>query len=140
MHIFPHYGHTMVLCILSIESYNSIVFLRLACYHKLLWNFLRINLSFKKRDNTLNFRFLLDQKLRKFTEISDVIEQMNGLSEVIMACVDRFAPEKPWIGCNKSNEWTTNKLKNSINKREDFFQLWTKNPLSQIINFKEKLQ
>ena len=39
-HAFPYHGHTMVQCMTCMDSYNSMVFLWLVCYHKLLWNFL----------------------------------------------------------------------------------------------------
>ena len=39
-HAFPHYSHTMVQSMTCMESHYSMVFWWLACYHKLLWNFL----------------------------------------------------------------------------------------------------
>ena len=53
---------------------------------------------------------------------------MKGVLESIMACVDRFAPEKPWIRRNKSDEWITGKIKHAINKRDEPVQLRIKKP------------
>ena len=62
---------------------------------------------------------------------------MEGLSETIMASVDHFAPEKPWIGRIKSDDCITNKVKNAINKRNQLFQLWVKQPTElNRINYK----
>ena len=46
-----------------------------------------------------------------------------------MASVVHFAPEKPWTGRNKSQDWITNKTKNANKKRDDFFQRWIRNPI-----------
>ena len=90
-----------------------------------------------KRDNALTFLFYLDQKLRKMNVTSDVNAQMERLSETIMASVDHFAPEKPWIGRSKSDDWITNKVENAINKRNQLFQLWVKHPTElNRINYK----
>ena len=45
-----------------------------------------------------------------------------------MACVDRFALGKPWIGRSKSNGWIKNKIKNAINNCDELFQIWIRNP------------
>ena len=67
-----------------------------------------------KGENALNFLFLLDQKLKKLNETSDVNAQMKEISESIIACVDHFAPKKPRTGRNKSDDWITNKIENAI--------------------------
>ena len=71
------------------------------------------NLNRRKGESASKFLFLLDQKLKRVNTTSDVNAQMKEKSESIMACVDHFSPEKPRTGQNTSDDWITNKIKNT---------------------------
>ena len=71
-------------------------------------------LATSQRAKTLNFPFLLDQKLRSNDE--------DGLkiTQTIQSCVNRFAQEK--AKKFKQGTWITCKIKNQMRRRNNLFQ------------------
>ena len=86
------------------------------------------NLMNLKGDNSLNFLFILDQKLKKMPPDCDSDGQFSFISKTIMECVNRFAPEKEYCQKNDCSNWITNQVKNAMNKRDKMFQKWVCNP------------
>ena len=87
------------------------------------------NLNKLKGDQYLNFLFLLDQKLKSLSVITDVDERFETLSKIIMDCLNRFAPEEEISHKNKKeSSWITNKVKNETVKRDQLFKIWTLQP------------
>ena len=76
-----------------------------------------------KGDQALNFLFLLDQKLKKLDQLDKLV--FEKITETIMFCVDKFAPEKETTKTEKCDEWIINKIKNEISKRNKLFREWT---------------
>ena len=83
----------------------------------------RRNLRSIKGDKALNFLFLLDQKLKKLDQLDKL--DIEKITETIMFCVDKFAPEKETTKTEKCDEWITNKIKKEITKRNKLFREWT---------------
>lgn len=84
------------------------------------------NLKKIKGENSLNFLFLLDQKLKKLDP--NCGHYVQNISKTTMECVDRFAPLTTVKIKQYSNDWITNKVKNAITKRNKLFQLWVQSP------------
>ena len=82
-----------------------------------------------KGEKSLNFLFLLDQKLKDLDFDLSIDELVVSLSKLIMNCVHILVPGKPMKNHSKSNEWLTNKIKNAIHKRDSLFQKWLSEPL-----------
>ena len=77
------------------------------------------NLNKLKGDQYLKFLFLLEQKLKSLSEITDVDERFESLSKIIMDCLYRFVPKEEFsIKNKKESTWITNKVKNETVKRE----------------------
>ena len=72
-----------------------------------------------KGENTLSFLFLLDETLKKLEPSKQ--KDLEKIAETIMLCVDKFAPVKESTVKKLSNDWISNKLKNEITKRNNFF-------------------
>ena len=80
-----------------------------------------------KGDRSLNFLFLLDQKLKSIPQTLPVGEFVSQMIETITYCVDKFAPEKNVPSNKNDNQWITNKIKNAIKKRDRLYQIWLDN-------------
>ena len=89
------------------------------CISSLLQKTLQITYT----DEALNILFLLDQKLKKLDQLDKL--DIEKITETIMFCVDKFAPEKETTKTEKCDEWITNKIKNEITKRNKLFREWT---------------
>ena len=80
------------------------------------------NLNKLKGDQYLKFLFLLDQKLKSLSEITDVDEHFESLSKIIRDCLYRFVPKEEISNNNKKEStWITNKGKNETVKRDQLF-------------------
>ena len=56
-----------------------------------------------------------------------VDEFVSQMIETILYCIDKFAPEKNVPSIKNENQWTTNKIKNAIKKRDRLYQIWLDN-------------
>ena len=82
-----------------------------------------------KGGNALNFLFLLDQTRKKLEPLKQ--KDLEKIAEIIMLCVDKFAPVKESTVKKLSNDWINNKLKNEITERNKLFKNWVKCPIEQ---------
>ena len=80
-----------------------------------------------KGEKALNFLFILDQKLKALDMNNNLDDTLESLIQIIMECVNRFAPEKSYDH-KPASSWITNKIKNEIKKRDKLFQKWIEDP------------
>ena len=81
-----------------------------------------------KGHNTLNFLFLLDQKLKQIDEKTSADYHVESIVKSVSECVDKFAPLRVSSGEEPSNQWINNKIKNAITKRNKLFPIWVEKP------------
>ena len=60
--------------------------------------------------------------------------QFHEISSIIMECVDRFAPERELNSHYDQSDWKTNKIRNAIVKRVEFFHKLIKKVRQRITN------
>ena len=63
-----------------------------------------------------NYLFLLNHEIKKKLKQSKVDEQIKELTEIILDCIERFAPLRT-LRINRKYQWMTNQVKNTIKKQ-----------------------
>ena len=76
----------------------------------------------------LKILFLLDQKLKQIPGSKIVDERITHISNIIMDCVDRCAPEKQVAAFKTPGDWINNLTKNAMVRRLELFQSWISQP------------
>ena len=87
-----------------------------------------MNLKVLKGPEATSFLFLLDQKLKNVPIDTSADEHVVTITNSIMECLNRIAPETILTLRKNSNQCITNKIKNALNKHNCLFQNRINNP------------
>ena len=74
-----------------------------------------------------NNLFLLNHEIKKNLKQNNVEEQIKELTEIILDCIEKFAPLRI-LRFNRKSQWMTNQVKNTIKKKNNSFKKWLENP------------
>ena len=87
------------------------------------------NFKTLKGKKTLNFFFLLDQKLKKLPEHTITNDYMNALAKTILESAVIFVPEKRVENSKKDDmeTWITNETEIAIVRQNPLFEKWIQN-------------
>ena len=89
------------------------------------------NLRNFKKENALNFSFLLNHTLKKIPEYAPAEEQIESMFKSARDCIDKHAPGKVKRISESTDDWITSEIKLAITRRNTLFEKLIINPSAE---------